>query len=78
MNNFEFEYDDITPINYKGKKEINEDLEEIYKNTTNVTIDWKIRENALKQLGKICIGDKGDSESLIIKWQQIWEFRWLI
>ena len=65
MNNFEFEYDDITPINYKGKKEINEDLEEIYKNTINVTIDWKIRENALKQLGKICIGDKGDSESFI-------------
>ena len=38
MNNFEFEYDDIIPINYKGKKEVNEDLEEIYKNTTNVTI----------------------------------------
>ena len=65
MNNFEFEYDDITPINYKGKKEINEDLEEIYKNTTNVTIDWKIRENALKKLGKICIGDQGESETFI-------------
>ena len=65
MNNFEFEYDDLTPINYKGKKEVNEDLEEIYKNTTNLTIDWKIRENALKKLGKICIGDKGDSEDFI-------------
>ena len=65
MNNFEFEYDDIIPINYKGKKEVNEDLEEIYKNTINVTIDWKIRENALKKLGKICIGDQGDSEAFI-------------
>ena len=65
MNNFEFEYDDITPINYKGKKEISEDLEEIYKNTTNITIDWKIRENALKKLGKICIGEQGDSETFI-------------
>ena len=65
MNNFEFEYDDITPINYKGKKEINEDLEEIYKNTTNVTIDWKIRENAIKKLGKICMGDQGESETFI-------------
>ena len=65
MNNFEFEYDDIIPINYKGKKEVNEDLEEIYKNTTNVTIDWKIRENALKKLGKICIGDQGNSEAFI-------------
>ena len=65
MNNFEFEYDDIIPINYKGKKEVNEDLEEIYKNTTNITIDWKIRENALKKLGKICIGDQGDSETFI-------------
>ena len=65
MNNFEFEYDDITPINYKGKKEISEDLEEIYKNTTNLTIDWKIRENALKKLGKICIGDQGNSDVFI-------------
>ena len=65
MNNFEFEYDDIIPINYKGKKEVNEDLEEIYKNTTNITIDWKIRENALKKLGKICIGEQGDSDVFI-------------
>ena len=65
MNNFEFEYDDLTPINYKGKKDIIEDLDEILKNTINVTIDWKIRENALKKLGKICIGDQGDSEAFI-------------
>ena len=54
MNNFEFEYDDITPINYEGNKDISEDLDEILKNTTNITIDWKIRENAIKKLGKIC------------------------
>ena len=65
MNNFEFEYDDLTPINYTGKKNISEDLDEILKNTINVTIDWKIRENALKKLGKICIGEQGDSDVFI-------------
>ena len=65
MNNFEFEYDDITPINYEGNNEINEDLDEILTNTTNITIDWKIRENAIKKLGKICIGDEGDSDIFI-------------
>ena len=65
MNNFEFEYDDIIPINYTGKKNISEDLDEILKNTINVTIDWKIRENALKKLGKICIGEQGDSDVFI-------------
>ena len=65
MNNFEFEYDDLTPINYTGKKNISEDLDEILKNTMNVTIDWKIRENALKKLGKICIGEQGDSDVFI-------------
>ena len=65
MNNFEFEYDDLTPINYTGKKNISEDLDEILKNTINVTLDWKIRENALKKLGKICIGEQGDSDVFI-------------
>ena len=65
MNNFEFEYEDLTPINYTGKKNISEDLDEILKNTINVTIDWKIRENALKKLGKICIGEQGDSDVFI-------------
>ena len=65
MNNFEFEYDDITPINYEGNKDISEDLDEILKNTTNITIDWKIRENAIKKLGKICKGDEGDSDVFI-------------
>ena len=65
MNNFEFEYDDLTPINYTGKKNISEDLDEILKNTINVAVDWKIRENALKKLGKICIGEQGDSDVFI-------------
>ena len=65
MNNFEFEYDDLTPINYTCKKNISEDLDEILKNTINVAVDWKIRENALKKLGKICIGEQGDSDVFI-------------
>ena len=65
MNNFEFDYDDLEPINYTGKKDVSEDLDEILKNTMNVTIDWKIRENALKKLGRICIGEQGDSDVFI-------------
>ena len=65
MNNFEFDYDDIAPLNYKGKQGLNDDLDEILKNTINITIDWKKRENSIKKLGQICIGDQGDSEELI-------------
>ena len=65
MNNFEFDYDDLEPINYTGKKDVSEDLDEILKNTMNVTIDWKIRENSLKKLGRICIGEQGDSDVFI-------------
>ena len=65
MNNFEFEYNDLTPINYTGKKDVSEDLDEILKNTINVTIDWKIRENSIKKLGRICIGEQGDSDVFI-------------
>ena len=42
-----------------------EDLDEILKNTINVTIDWKLRETSIKKLGKICIGDQGDSDIFI-------------
>ena len=65
MNNFEFNYDDITPLNYKGKQGLNDDLDEILKNTINTTIDWKTRENSIKKLAQICIGDQGNSEELI-------------
>ena len=65
MNNFEFDYDDLEPINYTGKKDVSEDLDEILKNTMNVTIDWKLRENSLKKLGRICIGEQGDSDVFI-------------
>ena len=65
MNNFEFDYDDLEPINYTGKKDVSEDLDEILKNTINVTIDWKLRENSLKKLGRICIGEQGDSDVFI-------------
>lgn len=65
MNDFQFDYDDIEPLNYKGQKGLSEDLDEIIKNTINVTIDWKKREGALKKLGQICIGDQGDSDTFI-------------
>lgn len=41
MNDFQFNYDDIEPLNYNGQKGLSEDLDEIIKNTINVTIDWK-------------------------------------
>ena len=65
MNNFQFDYEDINPLNYKGKSGLNDDLDEILNNTINTTIDWKIRENALKKLGQICLGDQGNSETFI-------------
>ena len=65
MNNFQFDYEGIVPLNYKGKQTINDDLEEILKNTINTTIDWKKRENALKKLGQICLGDQGNSDIFI-------------
>ena len=65
MNNFEFDYDDIIPLDYKGKQGLNEDLDEILKNTINTTIDWKKRENSLKKLGQICVGDQGNSDTFI-------------
>ena len=65
MNNFQFDYEGIIPLNYKGKQTINDDLDEILKNTINTTIDWKKRENALKKLGQICIGNEGNSDTFI-------------
>ena len=65
MNNFQFDYEDIIPLNYKGKQGLNEDIDEILRNTINTTIDWKKRENSLKKLGQICIGDQGNSDIFI-------------
>ena len=65
MNNFQFDYDDINPLNYKGKQGLNDDLDEILKNTINTTIDWKKRESAIKKLGQICKGDQGNSDTFI-------------
>ena len=65
MNNFHFDYEGINPLNYKGKQTINDDLDEILKNTINTTIDWKKRENSLKKIGQICIGDQGKSDIFI-------------
>ena len=65
MKNFQFDYEDIIPLNYKGKQGLNEDIDEILKNTINTTIDWKKRENSLKKLGQICIGDQGNSDTFI-------------
>ena len=65
MNNFDFNYDDINPLNYKGNQGLNEDLDEILKNTINTTIDQKKREKSIKQIGQICVGDEGNSDIFI-------------
>ena len=65
MNNFEFDYDDLIPLDYNGKQGLNEDLDEILKNTINTTIDWKKRENSLKKVGQICVGDQGNSDAFV-------------
>ena len=65
MNNFLFDFDDIIPLNYKGKGGFNDDIDEILKNTINTTIDWKKRESSIKKLGQICLGDQGSSDQFI-------------
>ena len=63
MNDFEFMYDDLVPINYKGDKQILiSDLEQIFQNTKNILIDWQIRENSIRKIGQICIGDAKKSD----------------
>ena len=65
MNNFQFDYEDIIPLNYKGKSGLNDDIDEILKNTINTTIDWKKRESAINKIGQICMGDQGNSDQFI-------------
>ena len=63
MNDFQFIYDDLVPINYFGEtKELYSDLEQIYQNTQNIVIDWQIRENSLRKIGQICVGDAKKSD----------------
>ena len=66
MNDFQFIFDDLIPLNYNGlNQKLISELEDIFENTKNIIIDWQIRENALKKLGRICIGDSGKSEMFI-------------
>ncbi len=66
MNDFLFSYDDLIPLNYNGlKQKLISELEDIFENTKNVIIDWQIRENSLRNLGRICIGDSGKSDIFI-------------
>ena len=63
MNDFQFIYDDLVPINYFGEmKELTSDLEQIYQNTQNIIIDWQIRENSIRKIGQICVGDAKKSD----------------
>ena len=60
-----FDYSDIIPLNYKSKSLLNNEFEEIYKNTENTKIDWRKRELALKKIARICIGNQGKSDTFI-------------
>ena len=65
MDDFQFFYDDITPINYTGEQKLISDLEKISKNTANILIDWQIREDSIRKLGQICLGNSGKSQIFI-------------
>ena len=66
MNDFQFIYDDIIPINYNGvKQKLIIELDEIFQNTKNIIIDWQIRENSIRKLGQICVGDSGKTDIFI-------------
>ena len=49
MDDYQFFYDDITPINYTGEQKLISDLEKILKNTANILIDWQIREDSIRK-----------------------------
>ena len=65
MDDFQFFYDDITPINYTGEQKLISDLEKILKNTANILIDWQIREDSIRKLGQICLGNSGKSQIFV-------------
>ena len=65
MNDYQFFYDDLTPINYTGEQKLISDLEKIFKNTANILIDWQIREDSIRKLGQICLGNLGKTQIFI-------------
>ena len=65
MDDYQFFYDDITPIDYTGEQKLISDLEKILKNTANILIDWQIREDSIRKLGQICLGNSGKSQIFV-------------
>ena len=65
MNDNQFIYEDLTPINYNGNQKLISDLEKIFENTSNILIDWQIRENSIRKLGQICLGNSGKTEIFV-------------
>ena len=60
-----FDYRDIESINYENEIDFNADLEELDTKTKSLRVDWKIREEALKKLAGICIGNRMKNENFL-------------
>ena len=61
----QFSYKDIKPVNFHGKMLLNKELSELNKILSNTSIDYEIRENTLKKLSGISIGNQSKSEIFI-------------
>ena len=68
MNPYEdntYDFSDINPINYKQEKYFNLDIDQILNDTKDIQTEWKKRENSLKKLGSICLGNYGKNPNFI-------------
>lgn len=61
----EYSFNDIKPIDFRSEKDYLTSVEHILQVTSDIVIDWKKREDALKRLGSIIIGNYGQSQQFI-------------
>lgn len=61
----EYSFDDIKPIDFRNEKDYLSSVEHILQVTSDILIDWKKREDALKRLGSIILGNYGQNRQFI-------------
>ena len=60
-----FEYNDIQSINYEDEEDFKADIEELDKMTKSLRVDWEIREQAIKKIAGICLGNHLKNNSFL-------------
>jgi len=59
------EFSDIKPLNFKTEKDLNTAINDIMMKTNDLKIDWKIREELIKKIGGIMLGNQGQTPFFI-------------